>query len=133
MAIAVLILVSGCEAGVGPLTPVHGQVVFRGQVLHTGVIVFTPDPSRGSSGPVARGTIQVDGTYQLTTGTQPGAVAGWHRITVVALEEPIGTAPDGQFQVPRSLLPDRYRDPELSGLAREVKAGDENEINIDLD
>jgi hypothetical protein len=35
--------------------------------------------------------------------------------------------------VPRTLLPEKYRDPELAGLVREVKAGQENVINLALD
>jgi hypothetical protein len=40
---------------------------------------------------------------------------------------------EGAFRIPHSLLPDKYRDPELSGLIGEVKAGQENLIDFHLE
>jgi hypothetical protein len=97
------------------------------------VIVFTPDESRGGSGPLARAEIQADGAYQLRTGESPGAVAGWYRVTVVAVETSLAYSGGRSFRVPRSVLPDKYRDPELSGLTCEVKSGKANGINFNLD
>jgi hypothetical protein len=122
----------GCEPA-GSLAPVRGKVSFKGVPLTTGTIVFTPDPLRGTTGPVAHGAIQVDGAFVLHTDGQVGAAAGWHRVTLVALEGANVDLPDGQFVIPRSLLPERYRDPELSGLVREVKAGQENVFDFDLE
>jgi hypothetical protein len=62
-----------------------------------------------------------------------GAPAGWYRITVVATADAAVAGRGESFTIPRSLLPDRYRDPELSGLVREVKAARPNSIDIDLD
>jgi hypothetical protein len=123
----------GCESGMEALAPVRGKVTYQGRALSTGVIVFTPDPERGSSGPVARAEIQPDGSYALSTRDLPGAASGWHRVTLVALELPSGEVPRGPFTMPRSLLPERYRDPQLSGLVRKVKAGEENRIDFDLE
>src|SRR5204863_5466849 len=99
-----LLAVTGCESAAGPLAPVRGRVTYKGVPLRAGSIVFTPDAHRGNSGPLARGEIQSDGTYVLSTDDGRGAVSGWHRVTIVAVE-PAGTpAPGEVFAVPRALL-----------------------------
>src|SRR5437899_94773 len=113
-----LLLLAGCGRDAPPLTPVRGQVFYQGRALSQGLIVFTPDADRGGSGPCAKGDIQADGSYRLTTEGQTGAAAGWHRITVAAVETPLGGT--GR---PRMLVPNRYSDPELSGQFREIHAG----------
>ena len=104
------------------LTPVHGQVFYRGQPLAGGTIVFAPDPERGGHGPLACGEIGSDGRYTLHTDQTAGAVPGWHRVTVAPPSPP---APPGQTAMPTPSidLPRKYSDPEQSGLLREIKAG----------
>jgi hypothetical protein len=104
------------------LTPVHGHVFYHGQPLAGGTIVFTPDPERGGRGPLAYGEIEADGRYTLHTEQAPGAVPGWHRVTVAP---PSLTASPGEpaAHAPAIDLPRRYTDPEQSGLVREIKAG----------
>jgi hypothetical protein len=123
-----LFLSIGCGTEEPKLAAVRGKVSYRGTPLHGGTIVFTPDTLRGDDGPIARAEIQSDGSYVLKTGAFPGATPGWHRVTVVSLEEP-GDVSGGR---PRSLLPSRYRDPEQSGLSFQVKPGPDNVFNIDL-
>jgi hypothetical protein len=115
------------------MAPVRGKVLYKGQPLTTGSIVFAPDSGRGTSGPLAIADIQTDGSYVLHSGESLGAVVGWHRVTIVALE--MQTVPPNAtcYPTPRSLVPEKYRDPELSGLACEVKAGQENGINFNLE
>jgi hypothetical protein len=122
----------GCHGASVPQASVAGKVSFRGMPLRGGTIVFIPDASRGSSGPLARGTIQTDGSYRLQTEDESsGAPAGWYRVTVMAID---GFAYAGAAAyVPRSLLPDKYRDPDLSGLVCEVKPGRDNQINFNLE
>ncbi len=130
---ALLLLGAGCSSPDTPeLAPVRGKVSYHGKPLPTGTIVFAPDSQRGNAGPLARAVIQADGSYQLKSGTLAGAVPGWHRVTVAAIVEtpqPTGTS----LVNPRTLLPERYRDPELSGLSCEVHVGKENTINFNLD
>jgi hypothetical protein len=126
-------LAFGCSKAKPALSPVHGTVSYRGSPLSTGSVVFTPDPSRGHDGALARGDIQPDGTYSLRTDAAYGVAPGWYRVTVLAVEMP-AHAPEGQaFPMPLSLIPERYRDPELAGLVREVNAGGDNRIDLDLD
>jgi hypothetical protein len=100
------------------LTPVRGQVFYHGRPLAGGTIVFTPDAERGGRGPLACGEIGADGRYTLHTGDKPGAVPGWHRITVAPVTSPAQTAAPPALDLPR-----RYSDPEQSGLLREIKGG----------
>jgi hypothetical protein len=129
----VLILLSGCDSGSESLTMVGGRVSYRGVPLRTGTIVFTPDALRGTTGPLARSDIQPDGTYALETNGSRGVAAGWHRVTIMALEPGASFGPNSDLRTPRSLVPEKYCDPELCGLSRQVRAGQENRIDFDLD
>ncbi len=128
-----LITGAGCGSGKPGLSPVHGRITYKGTSLSCGTIVFTPDASRGHRGGLARSEIRADGTYTLRTETSFGALPGWYRVTVMAVEMPAGPASGQPYPIPRSLLPEKYRDPELAGLVREVKAGSDNVIDFALD
>jgi hypothetical protein len=131
LAIAGLLLVAGCEGEAVPLAPVSGRVLYQNQPLPRGTIVFVPDADRGNNGPLAQGTIQAGGIYTVETEGKPGAAPGWYRVTVIAVEAPAGYSPS-RSSAPRSLVPERYRDPQLSDLTCEVKASRENSINFNL-
>lgn len=122
------LLAVGCEGNSTPLAPVHGRVLRGGKPVPGATLVFTPDSSRGTAGPMARAETAPDGTFVLRTANAYGAAPGWYRVTVMVLED--GGAAAGP---PRSLLPDRYRDPELSGLSCQVRAGVENRIEFNVD
>jgi hypothetical protein len=133
LAACLLLASAGCRSGTAPLAAVRGKVSFRGVLLSAGTIVFTPDAARGCRGEIAFADIQPDGSYYLKTGDSYGAVPGWHRVTVCSLL-PATAAPPGQPPAASlSLLPPRYRDPQLSGLACEVKAEQSNSIDFQLD
>jgi hypothetical protein len=121
----------GCDGGPLPRVLVQGKVCYHGVPLSTGVIVFIPDAGHGCHGPMACGLVQRDGSYHLQTEDQPGVAAGWYRVTVAAVEA--ATAPGQDLAIPRSLVPEKYRDPDLSGLVREVKAEQENTIDFNLE
>jgi hypothetical protein len=131
-AAALLLILAGCGNDQDRLTPVRGKVWYQGAPLRGGTIVFTPDPTRGGNGPLARAEIQPDGDFILKTGDRLGAVPGWHRVTVVAVE-PISSPPGAAYVAPRSLVPVKYRDPELSGISCEVKEGQENSLELNLE
>jgi hypothetical protein len=117
----------GCQRGAAALAPVTGKVAYKGYALQGGTIVFTRDSTRGENGPLAFGKINHDGTYQLYTADVPGAPAGWYRVTVMSLAAP------GTLFNSYSSLPDKYRDPQSSELACEVKAYKPNSIDFNLD
>jgi hypothetical protein len=123
----------GCSNAQKPLIPVTGKVTYKGYALQQGTVVFSPDPSKGGGGDIAVGKIQRDGTYSLMTGDAFGAAPGWYRVTVTALAGAASAQPGQRFAVPASLLPERYRDPELSQLAREIQANQANAIDLNLE
>jgi hypothetical protein len=114
------VLACGCGDHTPPsLATVHGQVTFRGAPLPAGLVVFTPDGDYGGRGTCATGTIGPDGRYTLATDGTPGVAAGKHRVTVAG--------PDGWR------LPDRFLDPQASGLRAEIVAGRENVVDFKLE
>lgn len=118
----------GCQGNPSPTAPVTGRVTFRGFPLQGGTIVFTPDATKGSRGAMAVGKIAGDGTYTLRSGEIPGVAVGFYRVTIASL----ATSFNGSYS-PQSVFPERYRDPELSKLACEVKANVPNRIDFNLD
>jgi hypothetical protein len=124
----VLLSCTSCGQQAKQREMVHGQVRYRGAALAGGTIVFTPDAELGGDGPMAVAEIKPDGSYALTTGNAAGAPSGPYRVTV-ASEAPL--PPDAAK--PAVVLPRKYSDPAQSGLKREVKAGEVNVINFDLD
>jgi hypothetical protein len=115
-----LVGLAGCGSEVAKQEAVQGRVFFHNEPLRGGTIVFTPDAERGNQGPMATGEIQSDGRYTLHTGAEPGAVVGWHSVTIAA-------GPDCQP------LPRKYSDPKLSDQCREVKTGQTNVFDFHLD
>jgi hypothetical protein len=130
---AMVIVTVGCgRTRPEGLAAVSGKVNYRGKPLTSGTIVFVPDAERGTNGALARAEIQPDGSYHLKCGDASGTVPGWHRVTVTCVEDG-GLAPGQILVVPRSVLPAKYQDPQLSGLSCEVKPGQENPINFNLE
>jgi len=117
---------SGCDEPAGPAT-VRGKVRYLGTVVPDARIVFIPDESRGTHGEILRAQTAGDGTFVLQPDGPTGIPPGCYRITVMALET-VATS----STMPRSLLPDRYRDPELSELSCEIQAGQDNDVMLDL-
>jgi hypothetical protein len=121
-----------CRGGSAPLQPVTGTVTYHRFPVQTGTIVFTPDTGRGGSGPLALAEIQPDGTYVLKTGDATGVAPGFYRVTIASVSAITSPVPGQPYRIPQSLLPERYRDPELSQLACEVKAK-ANSIDFELE
>ena len=97
-------LAMGCGSGKPTLDPVHGKVYYNG-AFTCGTIVFTPDASRGNGGSLARSEIQSDGSFSLRTEGNYGALPGWYRVTVMAVETPSQPEAGQRYAFPRSLLP----------------------------
>jgi hypothetical protein len=133
LALAAFALALGCKEGPKGALPVTGKVNYKGMPLAGGTIVFTPDASHGNSGDIALGEIHLDGTYTLRTGKNSGVAPGWYRVTVAALSTQGVALPGQPYSIPQSLLPERYRDPEQSNLACEIKPDRSNVIDFNLD
>jgi hypothetical protein len=124
-------LLSGCaDAGDQDTATVHGKVTYRGKPLPLGMVMFTPD----NMGPTASGAINTDGTYTLSTySTGDGAVIGTHKVAVIAKEEQTNFEANAAPTDGKRLIPDKYFLEVTSGLTAEVKPGEENEINFNLE
>ncbi len=119
----------GCQRKSTALNQVTGKVFYKGTPLQTGIIVFSPDAARGETGKIAAAKINYDGSYALLTGDAKGATAGWYRVTVAAL-----AGSNASYELtPVSLIPEKYRDPQLSQLQCEVKLGRDNHLDFNLD
>jgi hypothetical protein len=121
---------SGCgyKPKLPPLAQVSGTVTLDGKPLARGTVQFVPDSSKGTAGTPAVGYIDANGHYELTTANVPGAIIGMHRIGVESRKE---MEPTGVSWTP-SLIPEKYSNPNASGLTAEVKADTANEVNLEL-
>ena len=114
----ILTLLTGCGAG---LHPIEGQVVWKdgtpAKELAGGQVVFENEAAKTS----ARGVIQPDGTFKVTT-TKPddGALAGEYKIAVLEFRKNAGA--EGTGLAP-ALLDTKYADFASSGLTATVKPG----------
>ena len=108
---------SGCDSA-GKVLPVQGKVLLDGTPLSTGSLVFKPDATKGNNSTLQPASdISTDGTYNLFTREKPGAPAGWYKVGVVAEGPASATDP---YAPRKSLVAQKYNDPETSGLAVEV-------------
>lgn len=124
-----MLLCAGCNRG-PQMAPVTGKVTYNGQPLTFGVVQF-----QSASGQPARGEIQSDGTFSLSTFRQgDGAVVGSHRVRVACYEsQRPGTKPTGGEQaLGKSLIPLNYTLFDQSGLTAEVQAGENEPLVIEL-
>ena len=127
---AAFLVSAGCGGSKPPETVVHGQILYRGEPVSGGLIVFAPNPDRGSDGPVATATLNDDGSFTLTTSDGKPVPAGWYRIAVAPKP---GSVEIPTAERPYPGLPSKYRNPSLSGLEREIKAGTDNVVCFDLE
>ncbi len=116
----------GCGAKEAAPNDVKGRVDYRGGALAGGLIVFVPDEERGNSGPLVKGTIQPDGSFSLGSSVP----AGWYKVAVAPFPGAGQTTPTAADPYPGPPL--RYRNPQLSGLDGEVKAGTDNVFHFQL-
>lgn len=113
LAAACLLLLPGCGSN---LARVSGEVTLDGKPLETGTIVF-----QGEGQAMGVGEIE-GGSYAIKTGNERGLAPGKYRVTVSAFQTRPG-ASDMDEPVPAFLTPQRYNDPETSGLEVEVQPG----------
>lgn len=119
--VLIAVAVAGCSRNDLPeLAPVTGKVTLDGTPIKTGLISFVPDSARGTDGTPGIGNIDESGAYRVTTLDADGAQVGFHKVRAYVLE---GGVP---------AIPERYLDPETSGLAFEVKANQENVFDVEL-
>ncbi|MDY0167696.1 MAG: hypothetical protein RBS80_14205 [Thermoguttaceae bacterium] len=121
--------------GCGPSGPatyrVSGTVTYQGEPLPLGIVMFVPEQGPSST-PAA---IDQQGRYQHE------AVAGEHRVAVVAMPPREGGRPDPTIEdgfdytgVPevKSLIPAKYNRHDTSNISVSVEAKQQNQIDIVL-
>lgn len=102
------------------LCQVTGTVRYNGQPVTKG-FVQTIYERRGVMGTL--GSINPDGTFELTTNGVSGAYSGRHRVIVLCM--------DGGFP-PKSILPERYTEPRLTPLVINVSRTGPNKVQLEL-
>jgi hypothetical protein len=111
----------GCGSSSGQMTsllPVKGSVTYKGKPLTKGSIRFEPE----GYGRPAKGQIQSDGSFVLTTAAEgDGVVAGSHRVAITGLDKPLAND--------RALK--KYFSLNTSGLTAEVDK-EHTEFTFDL-
>ena len=122
----------GCGGGDADLpktVSVSGKVIFKGESLKEGTVMFHP---QGGSGHPATGEIGENGIYTLTTfDASDGATVGNHVVTIQLF--PKGANPGFEEEAPGYVkIPQKYTAPKTSDLLVEVKDG-ANTINLELD
>ncbi|SIO35970.1 hypothetical protein SAMN05444166_4079 [Singulisphaera sp. GP187] len=144
MALAMVgLTLAGCDSRLHyEHAKVHGKVTYQGKPVPLGSVLFVPvvPPADGLMQP-ASGSINPDGTYELKSEADAGAILGEHKVVVVAIDggaaaEPAKAADSGPAPVAKSvrlksLIPKKYSDPTTTPLTRKVVAGD-NVIDIEI-
>ena len=123
--LTLLLAASGCgkPASAKPAT-VRGQVLLQSRPLAGGVVVFAPNRDRGNAGKLVSAKTDEQGNYALTRDGEPAVTPGWYR---VAIAEPADLDLPASGYPP---FPAALRRPDLSGVEREVTAGQENVIDL---
>jgi hypothetical protein len=111
------------------VVPVSGKVVYNGEPLPFGTVMFQPE-----QGQAAQGEIQPDGTFQLSTyGPNDGAVPGHHKVSVRCFSTQKPGADGGDAGAPgRLLIPQQYTRFGMSGLSADVKPGSTEPVVLEL-
>lgn len=118
-AVAVLMFAcAGCgsESKRPPVAKVHGKVELDGKPVEGGSVVTSVASGRGAQGSIKGGQFELS-----TYGTDDGALLGSHKIAVIVREKG-EEGPEGKAG--KLLIPERYINPETSGLTIEVQEGD---------
>ncbi len=125
------IVLPGCGKREVPRHPVRGQVFYRNQPLREAQVAFhcADGSPQADSKPIA--VTDSEGRFQLTTLKQgDGAPLGEYAITIELRE--LVTVGEEQVRNGRSLLPERYRVAEKSGLRFRVEKGENQVPRIDV-
>ncbi len=137
---AALLAVSGCGRGRESMGQVSGTVRYQGEPIRDGRIVFEVSGNRPASGMIVDGQITQVTTFETNDGVPVGSAKIAVRAfadgnTASAVMDHPGDIQrqetKGYMDVPESLLPDRYADPETSGLTFQIERG-ENVLDLDL-
>ena len=136
--LATMVLGCGGPAGLPNMVPIRGTVSYNGRMLTAGTVIYAPLSAEGRQ---ARGTIQPDGSFRLTTlRNNDGAQQGEYKIVVIALEPHPGEPPSREEveaaggQIKRaSLIPERYTSAGTTDLTDTVQDDHSGLMTIELE
>jgi hypothetical protein len=150
-------LAIGCSSSTAPkLVPADGIVTYMGKPVAGATVLFSPE-----KGPLASGVTDMEGKYDLKTGTNRGVTAGLCKVAIRVDPEGELKGASGVTQQPKtaaeaeeymkkaaelrksiatgkteikqkSMIPEKYGRIETSGLSFPIKESGENHNNIDL-
>jgi hypothetical protein len=104
--------------------PAKGTVTYKGQPLEKGQIQLLPD-----NGPAAVGLIE-NGKFVLGTNADgDGSPPGKYRVTIFSYKE---TKSRFGETTSKSVIPNRYANPDTSGLVVEIPEGGNEAIKVEL-
>jgi hypothetical protein len=105
------------------LAQASGTVLYKGQPLSQGTIVFHPETGRGASGKIVEGEIVEVTTYEVGDGVPVGK----HKVTIQSVDKP-----DADMYTPTtSLIPEKYNVLSQTDLTADITAG-ENGLEFEL-
>ena len=140
------LLTAGCGDDGPTLHPAAGLVTYKGKPLAGAMVTFIPL----GTGAIAMGTTNMEGRFEIKTGSLSGVVEGRAGVTVslseshetglkedMTPEDMQQMAIDGKLQAElekqnTALIPVKYSRADSSGLSVDVKSGQE-EYNLTLE
>lgn len=125
----VLLIAGGCGGDDRPdVYEATGEIIYQGQPVEGAQVMFMPAAARQ-----ATGTTGADGRFVLSTyGTDDGAVAGEHEVTVAKM---VKANPNDTSSYPemRAAIPVKYNNPRTSGLKAQVNESGDNHFLFNLE
>lgn len=137
LCLAILAFAVGCGSpDLEKAVPVAGVVKFQGKPLEGYRVTFMPTDGRRP----AIGVTDAEGKFKLgTNDTGDGAVIGTHKVAFVWAPPTIGepgqeTINDNPAALPKAKtrIPEKYSDPEKSGIQQEVPARGVSDLKFEL-
>jgi len=122
------LILAGCGPDGPKLVAVGGTVKTKDRTPIGGATVrFVPDAAKNVTGLASVAVTDADGRFELKYDGTPGAVAGWHKVTVAPPND--RTPPAGKVAAPK-MIPARYSSETKTPLEFEVKPGQSNVYEI---
>jgi len=122
MIACLLSLLVGCGSGTSTMVPVKGKLTISGEKLGMAGVSFRADESKGNQTKhIPAATTDGSGMYELTTGGEKGAPAGWYKVVITPPSPPITGGELPQTGPPP--FDQKYLTPDTTDLSIEVKAG----------
>ncbi|WP_165072872.1 hypothetical protein [Paludisphaera rhizosphaerae] len=112
---------TGCGSSGPEMGRVYGTVTLNGKPVTKGTVSFVTTSPEGRN---ATGTISEDGSYTLQTENPgDGALLGDYKVGLVSREDVLLDYIPKKPIPPKRLIPEKYENPNTSGLTAKVESG----------